>query len=757
VDPLIGQTVAGHYEILEPLGTGAWSTVYKASQKPLNRLVAVKVMHSHLMKSPDKVARFQREAEAASSLLHPSVATVFDYGLLAQGQPFIVMECMEGQPLAEILEKEGALPVDRAVGIFKQALEGLAAAHEKGIIHRDVKPSNLFVTKSGAAEQVKILDFGVAKLTSPDDSRASLTQTGESVGTPDYMSPEQWTGQRQIDQRSDIYSFGCVMYHVLTGKQPIAGNTMFDSMHQHIYDVPDEFRKVSPDLRIPESIEAVVFKALAKDPNDRYQTCAELLKALEKASGKGNRFLRMLSMYQHRRLAKGRKVEAPIMMILPVCALVLAALIGLRVYEMSTKSGVSEVNLKPRWQAEFDSAQDAFNGKQYLVAEQSILAPAGALPLAEKIGEKDDALAETLQLLKSVYEKEARNREAAQVGDRLQAIADLYPWKSLGKVEENSKKIASLSAHLAITPHDKKTVEELATAMNNQSALLTAHAKYAEAQSLLNEAITLEKNELGEKSPEYAKSLSNLGGIYYELGRKEEAGKLMQQALAIREQTLGLNAPEVGTSCAHLGDYYRRMSNYVEAEQLLERALEIFQKTKGKQAQEDYIWALNTLGVTYMDQRKLPEARKTLTQCLELVQKLNGPTSIWTARQLNNLGQLSLLENNFQDALAKYNQALDIYKGEFGNEGIAAAKARFNLGYTYLLMGDLKKAETTLLQAFSVLRRLEPQGETTVNVFQALSQTYQRENKIKDLQELTAEVNGANLAAPKGEKLDAER
>jgi len=276
-DPLIGRLVAERYKILEAVGIGGFSTVYKGSQINLHRFVAIKVLHPHLVASPEKIRRFQQEAEAISKIVHHNVAAVIDYGVLAEGQPYLIMEYLDGKNLAEVIQEAGSLAPERITCLMIQACDGLSAAHTSNLVHRDIKPANMvLVTAEDGSERLKVLDFGLAKVTSPDGSAAEhLTQTGEVLGTPAYMSPEQCMGT-PLDGRSDIYSLGCVMYTALTGKHALEAENSFDIMNKHLNVRPVSMAKIRPDLKIPPSLQKIVYKSLEKEPADRYQTVTEL-------------------------------------------------------------------------------------------------------------------------------------------------------------------------------------------------------------------------------------------------------------------------------------------------------------------------------------------------------------------------------------------------------------------------------------------------------------------------------------------------
>jgi eukaryotic-like serine/threonine-protein kinase len=260
------RVLAGRYRLDEVIGRGGMSTVYRGTDLSLDRVVAVKVaMDPLLERDPVYASRFKREARAAAGISNSGIVTVFDAG--ADGPTrYIVMEYVEGRDLAAILRDERPLAPPRAVRIAEQVAGTLAAAHAAGIIHRDIKPGNIMVTPDG---QVKVLDFGIARTT----DGVNLTQTASVLGTAPYMSPEQAMGQ-PADARSDIYSLGCVLYEMLTGKPPFMGDLPAAVLHQHVRVAPKPPRALNPN--VPPALDALVLEMLAKSPEDRPQTAAEV-------------------------------------------------------------------------------------------------------------------------------------------------------------------------------------------------------------------------------------------------------------------------------------------------------------------------------------------------------------------------------------------------------------------------------------------------------------------------------------------------
>jgi serine/threonine-protein kinase len=282
-DPMRGRTIGGKYEIIERVGAGGMGTVYKASQVGLNRLVAVKILKPELTRDADTVARFSREATAMSLLTHANTTRVYDFGQTDDGLLYLVMEFLEGQLITQRVAERGFLPVMEALRTTQQILRSLNEAHTKGIVHRDLKPDNIFVARAEGhhTEMVKVLDFGIAKVVAPDRRVDQFeTQAGTVFGTPRYMSPEQAQGA-SLDQRSDLYSVGALLYQMLTGRAPFIDDDAVVVMAKHIQELPEAPRSVVPQRPIPTSLDAVVMRALAKAPDDRFQTAATFEAALE--------------------------------------------------------------------------------------------------------------------------------------------------------------------------------------------------------------------------------------------------------------------------------------------------------------------------------------------------------------------------------------------------------------------------------------------------------------------------------------------
>jgi serine/threonine protein kinase len=311
--PSAGEIIDGKYKIEKILGEGGMGAVARATHVVLGGAVALKFMNPQFMTYPGAVERFVNEGRASKAIRSEHVLPVLDVGLLPNGAPYLLMECLQGCDLSQLIEREGpsGLPVDRAIHFVVQILRGLQSAHAINIIHRDMKPSNCFVvTNDGEVDFVKILDFGISKVIQPGSS--SLTQTNTALGTPLYMSPEQARSSREVDARTDIYAAGVILYELLSGRTPFSSDTgeFTEILFKLFTTDPPPLRKWCPDL--DPALAAVVHKALARDVAARFSTVLEMAEALAPfARGRAADRIERMRAFVPPSLSSGRPAELP--------------------------------------------------------------------------------------------------------------------------------------------------------------------------------------------------------------------------------------------------------------------------------------------------------------------------------------------------------------------------------------------------------------------------------------------------------------
>lgn len=279
---LPGAVIAEKYEVVSLIGKGGMSSVYKIKHSQLDTVLALKLLDKSLWTDPDAVKRFKLEAQTIGRLTHPNLITYRDFGITAGGQPYLVMDYVDGSTLSDRIKPNQGMFLPTVIEIFQQLAEGLKIAHDQGIVHRDIKPGNIMFVAEGS-DQLKLVDFGLAKIVT-EDGNQGLTRTGDVFGSPLYMSPEQCLGKK-VDHRSDIYSIGCVIYEAMTGKLPLKGNTILETMNNHVEKMHPKMTDIDPGLIAAqraswvnvEDLQYIVLRCLQKRPNDRYDSIDSLL------------------------------------------------------------------------------------------------------------------------------------------------------------------------------------------------------------------------------------------------------------------------------------------------------------------------------------------------------------------------------------------------------------------------------------------------------------------------------------------------
>lgn len=581
-DPLLGTILNGTYEIQDAIGRGGMGVVYKARDILMERTVAIKMLHAHLARDQQSVQRFKQEARAASAMNHNNVITVFDFGISENHQPFLIMDYIQGRSLSTLIDEAKGLPHERAVHIFAQVCDALHAAHSKGVIHRDLKPSNIMIVQTrDDPDFVKIVDFGIAKLLPSSGKQAqNLTQTGELFGSPLYMSPEQFLGKR-LDERTDIYAMGCVMYEALIGKPPFTGEHVLETMYKHINEPPVKFSAARPDLKIPPKLEAIVMRALEKDEDQRFQKMAELRDTLllTMEGAKDTRSLGARLQAIRSKLKRARKRNMPIIKKLGYGVLG-TGLIGCFCYLILW---LTQGNEDSQWVALFKDAQDAYRRGQLTKAQDKFLQ--AAKKAKELYDMNSEKYLETLKRLAWVYEEEEKYAEARKIISKVKELspekqmqfkaAQLLAYAPVSQMENlKNEKVtkgpeAGLKAGIkALEPYIGPADPGLLKLYKSLAETYEIDKHYAEAEDARIKLVSIREDSQGPESVGVAEARVALANLYVEWGKDvmakgayadaertfAEAKDSYDIAIKLYDQLIGFTCPEIAPTKKKLAE-----------------------------------------------------------------------------------------------------------------------------------------------------------------------------------------------------------
>ncbi|MBY0549867.1 MAG: serine/threonine protein kinase [Candidatus Obscuribacterales bacterium] len=596
---LVGTVFLGKYDIVSVLGEGGMSIVYKARHKYMEKERALKLLNGDLTNDEVAKERFRREASAASSLSHQNVVVVHDFGFTETEpkQAYLVMDCLEGHSLGDLVENDGAIPCSRAIEIFKQALDGLEHAHKKGIIHRDIKPSNLVImTDDDGTDLVKLVDFGIAKASPQEGSKArqQLTQTGEIFGSPLYMSPEQCNG-RSMDARSDIYSFGCLMYETLSGAPPLIGDTYINTVVKHLQEQPPPFSTTAPHAAIPPAVEAVIMKCLEKDPDKRYSTVAELRQSMldaalesgvkgyragavpvvQKKSNLGQTFNRMKLSLTGVPASGGQPARPGLL----VPLLVAVGIIGVTLAGIFVQFGPPEDRLsmyeRVYWAKLLELAHNAHSAGKEAEADKLFKQ---AEDMARGFEDEKVRLEKTLHEENKVYQMTGAVEQQERIRTELKEIVTNRIRKDY---ELNQAHLSKLEIPPNSDDEKKKRRDEIRSTgigIHDISVRLHSRDLHNEEQQLLMQAMRVHENAGLQNAPKMADFKTQLAKCYTEQQHFDKVRDLLIGALNIRKSIERKTAEEnrlLSKAYYTLGSFDRDQSNFPKANEELNLAIEL--------------------------------------------------------------------------------------------------------------------------------------------------------------------------------------
>lgn len=603
--------VIDNYRIIQKLGEGGMGEVYEAEQtEPIRRRVALKIIKVG-MDTKQVVARFESERQALALMSHPSIAKVFDAGATEKGRLYFVMECAKGVPITEYCDTH-RLNNRQRLDLFVQICEGIQHAHQKGIIHRDIKASNVLVTIQDDKPVPKIIDFGVAKAISQRlTERTMFTELGQLIGTPEYMSPEQaeMTGL-DIDTRTDVYSLGVLLYELLVGVLPFESKELrsagFDEIRKRIreqeppkpstrlttpgFDTDHALKSRQTDLptltrQLRGELDWITMKAMAKDRTQRYASASELaadilryLKHEPVIAGPPSAMYRLGKYVRRHKVG----VAAGALILMTMIIGITGTTIGL----------VKAVKAEKKAREEAQTAQQI---SDFLVDLFQVSDPSEA---------RGNTITAREILDKGAEKIDTDLQDQPRVQARLmETIGNVY--RSLGLYKLASP-ILEKSLEIKRSLYGGEHLE-VADGLRTLGILYDTQGKYEEAEALFKESLAILEKAFGSDHPNLARNLNSLAIVYWNQGKYAEAEPLFQRSLAIKEKSMGSDHPEVGNTLTNLGILYHLQRKFEEAEPFYQRSQAIFEKALGQD--HPYVaYSLRERANLYREQEKFTEA-----------------------------------------------------------------------------------------------------------------------------------------------------
>lgn len=674
-DQLLGKTLASRYKIRSVIGDGGYGRVYLADHLTLEIPVAVKVLHQHLAQDKDRLKRLDQEAKVLSRVSSDFLVKTLDFGL--SPIPFIVMEFVEGDTLSAWMKNHEST-VQQSIEVFEQIAKGLSAAHSIGLIHRDLKPGNVLIKQSGEQINCKILDFGIAKVMDDSGSGNKLTSTGEILGSPAYMSPEQWTA-RAIDGRSDIYSLGCVMYEFITGIPVYEAATSFEYLNLHLQENFKPFSKVCKKQISPE-LEKIVMKCAMKDPNLRYQKTDEIIADLQRIKA-GQTLKIKLPKAKEPDGAKTKRI-----MLASAITSISVALIGGSYFAYTERDNIY-TNIC----------------SSYLTASEK----------QERDGQFDNAI-KTLQSAKTIADfLPKQNKERLKVLRALTKV--LKEHGSFAESEALEKLIKQ-----EIGDVDDKPI----SALINQSAVQwELRGNGPLAVQYANAAMT-QVQRYGKHSINYAECLQHFGALRRELKQLRVAEAMLTDALKTFEDLLDPLDKRISGTLNDLSLVILRQDRPAEAEVGFKRAAALAESNKDPHIGRYY----NNLCTCYVKMKQYEKALAACKHAMEIERSINGDM---LSNITNNIGTIYFHLKEYNNSVKYFKETLAIWESDGRNHHRSGEETLFNLAMVYKTMKDYKNAVHYFNLALQDKEKNEPNSSLIPNIKNQLSQiqSLQGENK----------------------------
>ncbi|MBK8793061.1 MAG: tetratricopeptide repeat protein [Holophaga sp.] len=752
-----GTVLAERYTLIEEIGEGGMGSVWSAQQsEPVKRPVAVKLVKAG-MDSKSVLARFEQERQALALMDHPNIAKVFDAGLTPTGQPFFVMELVDGQSLTRFCD-EARLTARQRLELFVPICLAVQHAHQKGIVHRDLKPSNILVTLVDGKPTPKVIDFGVAKAAEGNQvDRSMATQQGAVIGTLEYMAPEQagFLGT-DIDTRADIYSLGVILYELLTGQRPIDARRLkratLTEMVRLIQeeDPPKPSRRLATEATVAAlaaarhtepgklmsllrgDLDWVVMKCLEKQRERRYASANGLARDIQRYLSDEVVEARPPSTgYRMRKFLRRNRGSA-----LAGAAVATALVLGMMAFAWQARVARQQRDLaRSAEQAEAFQRRLANQERDRAVAAESQATASGAQAL------RDRNLA-----MQQKQRADAESAAAKAVNDFLQN--DLLAQASADNQSgQTSKPDPDLKVRTALDRAAARVAgkfngqpEQEAAIRNTMGRTYLDLGQYPEAVKQLERAVELYRQSLGASHPKTLNTTTQLGEIYRLQGKFTEAEVLCGRVLEISRRALGPEHPGTLNAMQVVADIYYMQSKYPEAQSLYQQVLKVRRRRLGVE-HPDTLSSMNTLAANYDMQGNYPEAEALYSQTLTVRRRLLGtehPKTLWSA---NELAWVYIEMGKYEQAEVLYLHTLETQRRVLGADHPSTLASSNGLGYLYLCQGKYPRAETEWRQALAISRRVHGlEHPNTLSILNNVAEVCDRQGNYTEAAAINAEA-----------------
>lgn len=671
-DTLVGETVVGRYEVQQCLSKQASSSLYKARHLLMDRPVAIRLLTATDIQS---LKRFQVEAKVASSLNHPNIITVLDFGV-SNGRPYLVTDYLEGKTLADLIKQQGKLPYAQVLDIFAQVCDAVTYAHKQDLLIRCLEPSQIFVYDTPDYKQfVKVIEFGISERFLEDGEEVrNLANKAVINGDPHYLSPESVLSVK-LDAKSDVFTIGCVMYEALVGKPPIEGKSAHEVMHRQLTKVPQAVREASGSLDIPEGVERLVMRAIEKDPDQRYPSMEALWTDIEVYKHGANELRRTKAKKQSPEMTDPVLRRKRILRVLGFSiSLFLGVVLGLGIEPLKDSIFTSPVKKGPErasWQDLNRQGEEAFHRGDYHEAEalfgQALAKSGGFEP-------DDPRIAETLNNLGNLYFN-----------------LDLYPEA------ENAIKRALAIREKANGPDGLAVADSL----NDLGMIYLTEGKVREAKDLIQRSLAIREKALKPDEEDVASSLQALASVYHREGKLKDSMAALKRALFIRKKALGTEHLDVATTYNSLAVQHQMAGENGEAMQCYVHAREIIDKLYGDDhpAMADCLVGIGTL--EFAD-GNLTKAEDNFKKALAIRETALGDESFRVAEVLSCLAVLKEQSGKLTESEDLLRRAIAIDEQAVGTDNKETLRVSNNLVRVLKKEGKLdeaKKMEKRISQA----------------------------------------------------------